>query len=230
MNIVAGIATDEIKRRLSPREVLQDLGARLRPRHRSDCPLPRCKGSQRGTVSYNDTLWYCFRCTAGGDVITRYERAYDCNFSSALKYAAGLARVPLPTRMSPITVADEWHFKRQWLERDRQRNRTQSICDQLEAEEREMRRRCVDWIRYCDTVLNAPGPWSETRWQLAKAARALRDEFLLPEYCLLSYAAVSERNSYLASDECQRASMIAKVRQRGGVTAQNGRFVPISQE
>jgi hypothetical protein len=230
MNIISTSATDEIKRRLSPRELLQNLGAKLRPRHRADCPVPGCIGAQKGTVSYHDTWWKCFRCDNGGDVFSLVEKVRDCDFLGAMRYLAPLAGVSLPTRMSPTTVKNEWHWKRQRFERDRQRRTTESICDRLEAEERELRRTCLDWIGYCNKVLEAPGPWSETRWQLARTAFELRDEFLSHEYCLLSYAAMSERDQYLRSSECRRALMVHEVRRRGGVTAQNGRFIPVAQE
>jgi hypothetical protein len=206
---------------------LQELGAKLRPRHRADCVVPGCTGSQKGTVSYHDTWWKCFRCDNGGDIFTLVEKVRDCDFLSALRYLAPLAKVPLPTRMSPATAEDEWHRKRQRFERDRQRRATQSTCERLEAEERELRGTCLDWIRYSDQVLEAPGPWSETRWQLARTAFELLNEFLLPELMLLSFAAVSERNRYLTSDECRRALMVHEVRRRGGVTAQDGHFIPV---
>jgi hypothetical protein len=79
--------------------------------------------------------------------------------------------------------------------------------------------------------MNSPGPWDEAQWLRARAAHALREEFLLPEYLLLSFAAMDERLRYVLADDKERANMLAAVRWQSGVVTRDSRhhFVEIGR-
>lgn len=54
----------EVARAVTVPQILRELGARVRNRKRADCPL--CKGSSKETLAFNESLWKCHRCNAGG--------------------------------------------------------------------------------------------------------------------------------------------------------------------
>ena len=97
----------------------------------------------------------------------------------------------------------------------------------LAAAERALRFSCCDQIHKCDSALHAPGPWSEGQWQRALAAYLLRDQYLLPEYTLLSFGAVAERARYVLANEAERAAILAGIRDAGGARDDHGRWMEV---
>jgi hypothetical protein len=82
------------------------------------------------------------------------------------------------------------------------------------------------WIHFCNDLMAVSGNWTEGQWQLCRIACGLLSEFLLPEYFILSFAAMGQRLRYLTGNECRRAAMTA-VDIASRVTAEDGRFIPI---
>jgi hypothetical protein len=76
-------------------------------------------------------------------------------------------------------------------------------------------------------VLHLLAPWSEQEWDFARTACELRNSYLLPEYTLLSFAAMVLRVRYVAANEQERGDMLSEVRSAGGVTADNGRWIEV---
>jgi len=200
-------------------EVLRHLGWRLRRRKRADCGL--CRGSSKGTVAYGDRVWHCHRCHAGGDVYSLVRSVHHCDFPSALRHVAQLAGVRLDDRRQ-----DDW--RKQIAERKRQRERLEAAAQKLAALEHAAWVECRDRILDCERVLATPGPWDDRQWQRAQAACVLRDDYVLPTYALLSFAAPVERARYVLHPETQ-AQMVAAVRWAGYVLTADGRHVEVLQ-
>jgi hypothetical protein len=81
-----------------------------------------------------------------------------------------------------------------------------------------MRLACRDQIHKCDQVLSKPG-WSWSEQQRARAAYVLLNEFLLPEYLVLSFAP-AQSLAYVLAGEQERTAMLRAIREAGGVTAE----------
>jgi hypothetical protein len=194
-------------------QMLRQLGWRTRDRNRADCGL--CKGNSKGTVAFTEHLWHCHRCHAGGTVYGLVMQSRRCEFRDALRYVAELAGVRLGDYGSE-TARHEVTARRQ------HRERIERAADGLGHLERSLRIECRDRIHQCDRVLATPGPWSEAHWQRAWAAFVLRDEYLLPEYTLLSFGAIPERTRYILADDRVRAKMAAAIRRSGGVRTEDG--------
>lgn len=203
----------DIARMVAIPEVLRDLGWRLRRWKRADCGL--CRGSSKGTVAYDDRLWHCHRCHAGGDVYSLVRAVHQCDFVSALRYVAQLAGIGLDNRRQ-----DDWRnqiAKRKW-----QRKRLETAAQKLAVLEHAARVECRDRIFDCERVLATPEPWDERQWQRAQAPCALRDEYALPAYTILSFGAPMDRARYLLHPETQ-AQTAAAVRRIGYVLTADAR-------
>ena len=210
----------DISRMVMIPEALRHLGWRLRRRgKRADCGL--CRGSSKGTVAYGDRVWHCHRCHAGGDVYSLVRAVHHCDFPSALRYIAQLAGVRLDDRQQ-----DDW--RKQIAERKRLRERLETAAQKLAALERATWVECRDRILDCERVLATPGRWDDRQWQRAQAACVLRDDYVLPAYTLLSFAAPVERARYVLHPETQ-AQMAAAVRWAGYVLTADARRVEVLQ-
>ena len=184
-------------------EVLRHLGWRLRSRKRADCGL--CRGSSKGTVAYGDRVWHCHRCHAGGDVYGLVRSVHHCDFSSALRYIAQLAGV----RLDYPKQEDDW--RTQIANRKRQRERLETAAQKLAALERATWVECRDRIFHPRACAHDAWTLDEQQWRRAQAACVLRDDYALPAYTLLSFAAPAERARYVLHPEAQ-ARMAAAVR------------------
>ncbi len=209
----------DIARSVTIAEVLRHLGWRLRSRKRADCGL--CRGSSKGTMAYGDHVWHCHRCHAGGDVYGLVRAVHHCDFPSALRYVAQMAGVRLDDRQQ-----DDW--RKQMAERKKRHERLQTAAQKLVALEREVWAHCRDRILDCERVLAMRGPWNDRQWQRAQAACVLRDEYVLPAYTLLSFAAPVERARYVLYPQTQ-AQMAAAVRWTGYVLTADARRVEVLQ-
>ena len=209
----------QIKRAVPMRQALRMVGWRVRGR-RAQCGLK--KHSDPQAVAFNDQFWNCHACNKGGDQITLIELAHGCSRGDAIKFLAQEARVELPSKRQ--LRAEE---KRQWAKRKQREEEIDALNHAAAEEEQHMRNECTRRIRECNCVLSATGPWSEPQWQRARAAHTLREEFLLPEDTLLSFAALEQRLCYLAATQQERAAMLAALRWAGGVVADDHHFVEV---
>jgi hypothetical protein len=215
--------TAEVKRMLPISQMLPRLGWRTYHSKRADCGL--CKGNSKATIAFNEQLWRCHRCSAGGDVIRLIELANNCDFMTALKFLAEEARVELPgsRKLSP---KERRRSARERAEHECYERELDEAVAECERRERVMRRWRRRQIHRCDRVLYKPGPWTEQDWLRAKAASVMRESLLI-EYTLLSFGALEQRVRYLVSDERKRASILAALRWAGGVTTNDGPFVEV---
>ena len=209
----------DIARSVTIAEVLRHLGWCLRSRKRADCGL--CRGSSKGTVAYGDRVWHCHRCHAGGDVYGLVQAVHQCDFPSALRYVAQLAGVRLDDRRQDDS-------RKQIAERKRQRERLEAAVQKLAALEHATRVERRSCILDCERVLATPGPWDDRQWRRAQAACVLRDDYVLPAYTLLSFAAPLERARYVLHPETQ-SQMAATVRWAGYVLTADARRVEVLQ-
>jgi DNA primase len=112
----------EIKARIDLVEYLTSLGVELRPvgaggEYRGVCPLPFHEEAVPSfQVNRRKSLWYCFGCGTGGDVISFVMKRDDVGFQEALAILAGPAglREPSPPVNAdrgciPRAAADYWH-------------------------------------------------------------------------------------------------------------------------
>lgn len=207
----------DIARMVTIPELLRHLGWPLRHRKRADCGL--CRGSSKGTVAYGDRVWHCHRCHAGGDVYGLVRAVHQCDFPRALRYVAQLAGVQLDDRRQ-----DDW--RTQMGEHTRQCERLETAAQKLAALEHATRAECRNRILDCERVLARPGPWDEQQWRQAQAACVSRDDYVLPAYTLLSFAALVDRARYVLHPEAQ-AQMAAGVRWAGYVLTDDARHVEV---
>jgi hypothetical protein len=146
---------------------------------------------------------------------------HQCDFVSALRYIAQLVGVQLDGCQQ-----DDW--RKQIAGRKQQRERLETAAQKLAALEHAARVECRDRILDCERVLATPGPWDDRQWQRAQAACVLRDDYALPAYTLLSFAAPVERARYVLHPEAQ-AQMASAVRWAGYVHTADARRVEIPQ-
>jgi hypothetical protein len=212
--LVANAGAREIARTVPIGDVMRNLGWRVRSRNRADCEL--CKGCSTSTVSFTDRLWKCHRCGEGGDVYSLVRAVHRCDFRTALRWVAELTGLQVAD-----TRSAELEARRQKTERVNRAARS------LAEAERDLRLACRDEIYECDSVLRAVGPWDQAQWRRAMAAFVLRNEFLLPEYTLLSFGTAEARANYVLADHRVQAEMIAAIRVAGGVQADNGHFAEV---
>jgi hypothetical protein len=215
-------AIDEIKFRISVREALEDVGARIRPRNRADCVL--CKGSQTGTISYKDNVWHCHRCQRGGNVFDLIKFVHKCSFRSALEYLAHKAEVQLD---EPHNASEAARLRRETKQRKRERERIDALCAESTEQERNLRLECRRQLHLCDGILALPAPWDEDQWSLAVIAHELSSEHLAPEYTLLSFGAADVTTRYVMAGDVERAQMLSDVFWRGGARSDDGHFVEV---
>ena len=223
----------EIARMVTTRQVLRHLGWRVRSRNRADCGL--CRGRSAGTVAYQERVWHCHRCHAGGDVYELVRAVHRCTFLGALRYVAEFAGIRLETSRG----AD---LRRELAEYKRKQERIEKAAETLERAERFLRHQHRDCIHEIErkqrkaserlAALNRGEPErfhgeSEALWRMLKAAHTLLD-FELSAYTLLSFAAPAERAKFVLLPD-QRNEMIRSVRQDGGVRDDAGRFVEVLQ-
>ena len=145
--------------------------------------------------------------------------AHRCTFPDALSYAAEIAGVHIQKARG--------ESNREIAARERHRKRIGNAARKFTALERALRQESRNRIMECERILAAPQPWSEAQWQRAKAACTLRDDFLLPEYTLLSFGRVAERARFVLADENNKASMLSTIRLAGGVYDDDGRWVEV---
>jgi hypothetical protein len=215
-------AKEQIKDRLTMPEAMKHEGWRVsRNRKRADCGL--CGGKE--DVALTRELFHCHRCGASGDVIRFVELVHDVKFVDALKHAAHLARVELPIAKRP---EEQQRIRQQLAQEKEQRSQIEDACDEFEGLECSARAECRRRIRVCDDVFDMPGPWDAEHWNLARVAYELREEFLLPEYLLLSFAQSEIQMRYLVANDVFRATMLAQVCWKRHVVAEDGK--PIALE
>lgn len=208
----------DIARMISIPQLLRHLGWHVWHRNRADCGL--CRGSSRGTVAYREHVWHCHRCQAGGGVYQLIMLTHACNFREAMHYLADLAGVQIKGDRE-----DTWRLKA--IERRRHCERVGAAGDKLATVEGSLRLECRDQIHHCDRILDVPGPWDESQWQQARAAYILRNEFLLPEYTLLSFGTAEARAKYVLAENRLRAKMASAIRVASGVQTDDGHFMAV---
>jgi hypothetical protein len=210
-----------IKRAVPMRQALRIVGWPVCGK-RAECRLK--EHSQKLTVAFNERTWFCHACNIGGDQITLIELAHRCDRSTAIRFLAAEARVELPGSRR-LSAEERRRLRRESEEREQREKQLDGACEDFEGLERAERAGCARQIHACDRALSTLWPWSERQWQQARAAHILREEFLLPEYTVLSFAPMERRLQYLMGDEQERAAMLRDVRWRGGLTTDNDHFV-----
>jgi hypothetical protein len=211
---------DDVRARLSISDLMHDAGWHVsRNRKRASCGL--CGG--KDDVALKGELWLCHKCKTGGDIFSFIEKAHNLSSADALRHLAAMAGVALPTKETRTTRQEQTELRRRQLKRQR----VAAISARLEERERELRNACRRLIHACDDILEMPGSWTPAEWELARKAYELREEFLAPEYALLSFAQVHQRTEYVLASDVQRARMLARVRSAGGVMADHNHFIPI---
>jgi len=209
-------ATDQIKRRVSvPYAMRNILRWCKRGRSRFDCGL--CHGGGIGPVSVNEREFYCHHSHQGGAVIRLIELAHNCDFMAALKFLAVEARIELPGNKK-LSPEERRRLRRESEERERRAEEHATAKEEWIRQESAMRLACRDQIHKCDHILSKPG-WSWSEQQRARAAYVLLNEFLLPEYLVLSFAP-AQSLAYVLASEQERAAMLRAIREAGGVTAE----------
>jgi hypothetical protein len=197
-----------------------ELGRMSRPNRnwtRSKCPLHGGNNPTAFSANLATGGFHCFNCGAhGGDLVDYVMQRDGIDFKAAARSLGALA-----------ITGDSADFQTKLAARQQQRKRINRAADNLAQFERALRIECRERIHESDRVLHAPAPWSEAQWQRAKAASALRDEFLLPAYTLLSFGAVAERARYVLADWQVRAEMAAAVRIAGGVRTDSGHWMGV---
>lgn len=182
---------------------------------RAVCPFHPRAEHQNFSMDLDRGLFHCFVCDASGDLITFVMQRDNVDFREAARRLGALVAVDNPKAMTNP-------------ERDRQRGRIDLAADKLAQIQRSIRLDCGEKIRDCDRVLATPGPWDERQWRRAQAACVLRDDYVLPAYTLLSFAAPRDRARYVLHPEIQ-AQMAAAVRWAGYVLTADARRVEVLQ-
>jgi len=199
---------------------------RFRPSHKGWIQVSCCfHGRDRHpslSVNVQTGAFQCFSCgVKGGSLIDFVMLRDTCDFKQAARRLG--AWDDLATRAARLENEREWH------ERQRQRERIERAQIALAQMEHALRTECRDRIHGCDRVLSTPGPWDEAQRGRAHAACVLRDEYLLPQYTLLSFAAMAERSRYILADRDVRAATLFAVRLAGGIRTDDGRWIEVLQ-
>jgi hypothetical protein len=226
------IVPRHLARSIGLKRILEHFHWRVRGRGRADCglcgPRHQRRNSARGTVSFNDSLWKCHRCGAGGDAFNLVMAVHQCGFPAALEYVAGLCGVKLvlPSRlaMQQIDAAQ------------RRRKQQEAEVARLMEVERGLRIECRDKLHELDAQLDgasqllaaamikvASGSF-DFLWHLLQELHG-KVELQLAEYTLLSFAAVPQRVEYLKSNPEKRQAMIAAIYGDGFVRAGDGKLI-----
>jgi len=102
---MARINTDALKRDYPVEEIIERYGIELGPTGRvliGRCPFHDDGGRPNLYVYPSTQSWYCFRCSAGGDVITFVERIEDVRFREAVVRLTGERPVTSMATKRPI--------------------------------------------------------------------------------------------------------------------------------
>ena len=225
------VVTDEIRVRVSMREVLEDLGAHIRSRRRADCPL--CKGSQKATVSYSDRRMHCFRCDFRGDIFALEQAVHHCDFSSALKHLAHRAGIALPTKMTPEERHKIVQQQAECQRVDKAAVKLENVERQLRLGYRDMIHRCVRkqgevHRRLAELANGEPERWrqeAEGCWGWLAALHSLLQEALIA-YAVLSFGPAEARARFTLTPFL-RPQMIAQVSNAGGLFDDLGRWMEV---
>lgn len=186
---------------------------------RADCPF--CAGRSRRTVSITDTLYYCHRCGARGDVYSIVERVNRCDFPAALRFVAATGGLPMPASASGETV------RAQIEERKRKRERLERAAVALEEQERELRIahrgawRELERLAHRSAMLNTDGRHDALLAALPALIR--RDA---ASYMLLAFASARARAKYVLRPDCRRRAADAVL--AGLVRDDDGRVLEVS--
>jgi len=223
-------ATEEIKDRLSVREVMESEGWHIRQRgRRADCGL--CGGKE--DVAIKREVWHCHRCKEGGTVFDLIMETHGVKFPEALKRLAFMARVELPTKM---TAEERRRLRQQQAEQER---RTKAAV-KLEGAERDLCLRYRDLIHLCEKKqaevsrrleeLHFGGSerWRgeyDGCWGWLRALRGLLRDYLAA-YSLLTFAPALERARFALSPQ-MRQQMIDRIRWAGGCFDDEGRWMEV---
>jgi hypothetical protein len=203
---------DQIKRRVSIPDLLGEFHWHTRYRRRADCGL--CKGSSVATVSFDERLWHCHRCKAGGDIFTLVEAVRDCDFKDALRWLADYARLELPDR----TLTRE--ERNRIDEAQRQRQELEQRAEWFAAQDRGLRLTYRDYLHHCHAVVGIISDHLETlddgqefalRWSQLATYIELTLEFDTP-YCIVSFAPDEVRTRFVIADDAERQQMIRDLR------------------
>lgn len=218
----------DLARQVPMRTLLRNLGVRVRSSKRADCP--QCKGRSTGTLAFNERLYRCHRCLAGGDIFSLVRAVRRCDFLEALRYVAELAGVRLDNRRGP-------DFQREIATRKAERERIEEAAARIECLERELRlstgrrihvaecnqRRAAERLRVLGP--EASGPEVEELWRELKSVAAWLDVDLAI-YTQLSFGSVSERARFVVKTEL-RKEMVCAIRGRGYVVSDDGKHVEV---
>jgi len=211
----------DIGRMVSVPQMLRQFGWRTRSRGRADCGL--CRGRSTGTVAFNERVWHCHRCNAGGDVFELVRSVNRCDFREALGYVANVAGIRLAD-------SDRPDVRRQIAERQRHRARIDSAADILAEMERALRldrRECIYLAEKQWNILSAARSWSERDWLIAAGSYDVL-QGALAAYTLLAFGAIADRVFYVLQPE-SRSEIEAGIRLAGGLRDENARWLEVLQ-
>lgn len=223
---------NEIKVRLSMRQMLEHLGAPIYSRKRAGCPIPTCRGNQKDTFSYSDTLGHCFRCNFGGDVFTLAQDVHGVKFRDALPYLADLAGVRLE---KPQNATDAIRLRQEAEER----RRISATAVKLQVIERGLRVKYRETIHNCERelrrashrlqdLMNARADEQATSgyWAWLKVLWEMLQEALVG-YSILAFGNARDRAWFtLRPDE--RHTMIGDAYMAGGFYDDDGHFIEVA--
>jgi DNA primase len=202
---------DQIKRCISIPDLLHEFRWPIRHRKRADCGL--CKGSSTGTVSYDDRLWHCHRCGAGGDVFSLVCAVRECEFKAAFEWLADYAHIDLPHKLTPAE-------RRQLAEAERRRQEEETRARRMAKLKRSLRLDCRDYLHHFHAVADIIGKRLEglreaqeieLRWSQLATYLDLSMEFDTA-YCILNLAPDDVRTSFVLAAAAERQQMIRDLR------------------
>jgi DNA primase len=217
------IEVEQVRRGVRVRDVLENLGWRIRHRGRADCGL--CMGNQFATLSFNDRLWHCFRCVAGGDVFSLVMAARKLPFIDALKQLARLAGLQDSSLADFSKLAEE----------KRQRERLNAAAEEIQACERSLRIKLRRQIHEHESLnprvvqrLQELAEGARPRWRnernllesyLGGASDNLRR--IVAAYYIVSFAEPAERVRFVV-EPVVREQLIDRVLETGLVRVNRG--------
>jgi hypothetical protein len=214
---------DEIRRRITIADFLRRENCKVGRRNRANCPF--CKGNSRGTFSFTQNEYHCFRCLRGGDIFSLYQELHQCNFLTAIKELAAITdvdavdtdRAQLDERSRQCALQAQAALEFRWGLRDlRLHYRKQIYCyERILHETRE--RMNVAGISKED--------WETCGNIVSLALDELREA--VAAYFLLSFGTISEQREFHDNPEW-RPTAINGLLARGIVRDDQGHAMEVS--
>jgi len=204
----------DIARLVPIRQLLTHYGWRIRGRSRADCGL--CQEGHRrfASVYFNERLWKCHRCQAGGDAYSLVTAITGGQFIDALRFLADFAGVDLQKRKRPPPQVVR---KTQDLE---------SATSNLQARVRWYLFEITEFLHWLDRARAAAerqldcDPDCEAAWTfLADSEDALRRHNC--EFQLLAHGAVSLKADFVLHPDRQ-ADIVTGLLMKGYVSDDEG--------